>query len=592
MTLERSGLSRLDDQIARLLLEGGFVNASQMQEAVKLAKEQGMVLRQALVSKSFITDETYATFLSMQLRVPLVDLRQVQVDSQAVAMVPEDVARKYNVLPLGIDGDALRVAMDNPQDVEAINTLTTITGRSIKPRLPTQGSVKELLNRYYKSTPKVVEQLQSILGPGVSAQAAQAEGGAAEKHPQAPSPLGVGAGAPMISTEEVSRAPIVKAVDMIIAQAVQERASDIHIEPMEDNVQIRYRIDGALHHAATLPKGVQSALISRIKVTSGMDIAEHRKPQDGRFSGKFGGQDVDFRVASVQAAHGEKVVIRILNKSTVVFSLEQLGFLPDMLRVYQQLLSTPFGMVLVSGPTGSGKTTTLYASLLTLDAALRNICTIEDPIEYNFRGINQTQVNEQAGVTFATGLRGLMRMDPNVILVGEIRDQETARVAIQAALTGHLVLTTIHANDSASAIVRLIDLGVEPFLVNSALAGSVAQRLVRRVCKYCKALVPVAGAEAAAYQMEMQEERAQFYQGRGCNLCSRSGFTGRVGVYEVLVVNDAIRRAVSQNAGADQIRDEAIKSGLVTLRRDGMVKARDGITTPGEIMRSVFSISW
>ena len=484
-----------------------------------------------------------------------------------------------------IEGDSLRVAMDDPQDMEAINALTTVTGFRIRPRLPTMGTVESMLGQYYRSTPRMVEQLESILGgpngPGTQGQpqGASASAVVTEAPPE-----------PLFTPEEVSRAPVVQALDMIIGQAVRDRASDIHVEPTETNVKIRYRIDGVLHNAAELPKGVQSSLTSRVKVLSGMDIAERRRPQDGHFSMNVGGQDVDFRVASMETSHGEKVVMRILNKSTSIFSLSDLGFQPNTLQRFNQLLEAPFGMILVSGPTGSGKTTTLYASLLGMDATSQNIMTIEDPIEYHFQGINQTQVNEQAGITFAGGLRGLLRLDPDVMLVGEIRDQETASVAVQAALTGHLVFTSIHANDSASAITRLVDLGVEPFLVTSAVIGSVAQRLLRQLCSYCK--TPVAGipAEVSAYQMEMNELVTQFYTGRGCNMCSRSGFLGRVGVFEVLSMSDNIRVMIGRSAPASELKAEAERGGMITMRRDGMLKAKDGITTPREVIRNVFTI--
>ena len=471
------GITRTEEQIGRLLVEGGFITQENLDEGIASVQQESTTLRNALVSKGYIAPETYSTFLSIQTRVPLVDLRQVSVSDDAIRLVPEDIARSYNVLPFMIEGDALRVAMDDPQDMDAINTLTTVTGYRIRPRLPNQGSVEELLGQYYRSTPAMVQQLENILGNGGE------PGAGPEAQPvAAPTVVAAPVGQPMLAPEEVARAPVVQALDMIINQAVKDRASDIHIEPSEDHVRIRYRIDGVLHNAASLPKGVQSALVSRVKVLARMDIAERRKPQDGHFALTVGGEDVDFRVASIETAHGEKVVLRILNKSTSIFSMADLGFQPDTLQIYNQLLDSPFGMVLVSGPTGSGKTTSLYASLLRLDATSLNVMTIEDPIEYHFQGINQTQVNEQAGITFASGLRGLMRLDPDVMLVGEIRDQETAQVATQAALTGHLVLTSIHANDAASAVTRMIDLGVEPFLVTSAVIGSVAQRLVRKVC--------------------------------------------------------------------------------------------------------------
>ena len=576
------GLSRIEQQIGQLLVEGGFITQENLEEANESVQKDSTTLRDALISKGYIADETYSTFLSIQTRVPLIDLGQVTVSEDAVSVVPEDVARHYKVLPLMIEGDSLRVAMDDPQDVDAINTLSTVTGLRIRPRLPTNGSVESLLGQYCRSAPQMGEQLESILsGPGA---------GAAQGQPQAAqtqAPTLTAAPESLLIPEEVARAPVVQALDMIINQAVNDRASDIHIEPAEEDVRVRYRIDGVLHSAANLPKGVQSALVSRVKVLARMDIAERRKPQDGHFSLKIGQEDVDFRVASIETSHGEKVVMRILNKSTSVYSLPDLGFQPDTLQAYNQLLESPFGMVLVSGPTGSSKTTSLYASLMLLDSASQNIMTIE----YHFQGINQTQVNEQAGITFATGLRGLLRLDPDIMLVGEIRDQETAGVAAQASLTGHLVLTSIHANDAASAITRLVDLGVEPFLVTSAVIGSVAQRLVRKLCSYCKMPAAVTPAEVTAYQIEMSEMVTQFYTGRGCNMCSRSGYSGRIGVFEVMLMSDSIRVMINRGAPASEIRAEAIRTGMITMRRDGMLKAKDGITTPREIIRNVFTLS-
>ena len=477
--MQRSrGISRTEEQIGGLLVEGGFITSQNLEEAVETVQRDGITLRNALVAKGYIAEETYSTFLSMQTTVPLVDLGQVTVSAEAVELVPEDVARHYKVLPLMIEGDSLRVAMDDPQDVDASNALTTVTQKRIRTRLPTQGSVESLLGQYYRSAPQMNQQLETILG-GPPEQPAQVQpqvipqpGVAAASAAPTPAPP------PTITPEDVGRAPVVQALDMIIGQGVRDRASDVHIEPTEDSVKIRYRIDGVLHSAAMLPKGVHSALVSRVKALARMDIAERRRPQDGHFALNVGGEDVDFHVASMDTSHGEKVVLWILNKSTAVFSLTDLGFQPSAHQTYNQLLASPFGMVLVSGPTGSGKTTSLYTSLLQLDAASQNIMTIEDPIEYHFAGINQTQVNEQAAVTFAGGLRGILRLDPDIILVGEIRDQETAAVAAQAALTGHLVVTSIHANDAASAITRMVDLGVEPFLVTSAIIGSVAQRLL------------------------------------------------------------------------------------------------------------------
>ena len=384
--------------------------------------------------------------------------------------------------------------------------------------------------------------------------------------------------------------PVIQAVDMMLAQAVRERASDIHIEPQEDGVLVRSRIDGVLHEALRLPLGVHSAMMTRVKVMANLNIAERRRPQDGQFSARIGDRDVDFRVATVDGSHGEMAVLRVLDKAMLVMKLAELGLAPAVLRPFENLLGAPFGMIVVSGPTGSGKTTTLYAALQQLDADQRNIMTVEDPIEYNFKGINQIQVNRQAKITFPVGLRAIMRHDPDIILVGEIRDEETATTAVQAAITGHLVLTSIHANDAVSALLRLADMGVEPFLVSSAVIGSLSQRLVRRVCSYCGQPAEISPPEAAAYQAEMGEAKETFLVGRGCNFCARSGFLGRIGAFELLTVDDEIRKMLVQGTPASVLREEAVRGGMVPIRTDAMQKVKDGVTTAGEALRNVFTV--
>jgi len=556
--------------LGQMLVEGAFLKPQELEQAREIARASGKKLTQVLLEKNMVSPQTLATMLSFQLGLPIIDLQQIDVQPEALALIPEDVAREHGVLPIKIEDDTLVVAMEDPTNIEALDTISAISHRRIRPVIPISGGVMEAIRNHYKLTHKIKEEVSQVI---------------AEAPPSAPEAAPEG---PPLEAEAIAQAPIVRAVDMILAQAVKDRASDIHIEPQEDSIRIRYRIDGILHDSVTLPKGVHSALISRIKVMANMNIAERRRPQDGQFSTTIAGRQIDFRVATAETANGEMAVLRVLDKSLAVLRLSEVGMAPAILEHYRRLLDSPFGLILVSGPTGSGKTTTLYASVSELDPTQRNIMTIEDPIEYHFKGVNQIQVNPAAGITFAQGLRAIMRLDPDVILVGEIRDAETANVAVQAALTGHLVLTSIHANDAASAIVRLIDLGVEPFLLTAAVVCSLSQRLVRKVCPYCKSLGPASPAEAMAYQQEMQETRTEFYYGRGCNFCSRSGFLGRIGVFEMLPVSDSIRQLISKRASSGEIKSQAVKEGMVTLRRDGMIKARDGITTPGEVVRNVF----
>jgi general secretion pathway protein E len=365
----------------------------------------------------------------------------------------------------------------------------------------------------------------------------------------------------------------------------------VHIEPQEDRLRIRYRIDGILHDMFSFPLSIHSPLVSRVKILSEMDISEQRRPQDGQFSVKVGGNGIDIRTATMETPYGERVTLRILDKSLALFTLAELGFQSDVLKKYQAMLKSPHGMILAGGPTGSGKTTTLYASINELDRNERNIMTIEDPIEYSFMDINQAQVNAKAGITFASGLRAIMRHDPDVILVGEIRDKDTVNTAIQAALTGHLVLSSIHANDAVGVLFRLMDLDAEPASISTTLIGIVAQRMVRRICTNCRAPYHPTEEELEAFHQEMGDEDVTFYHGMGCNLCANTGYRGRTGIFEFLVMSESIRRMLRSEARTGEIKAQAISEGMLTMKRDGMRKVKDGITTISEVMRSVFSIS-
>ena len=381
--------------------------------------------------------------------------------------------------------------------------------------------------------------------------------------------------------------PIIRAVETIIEGAIAEVASDIHIEPQEEELVIRIRVDGILRQNQILPVGIRQSLVSRIKVMANMDISEHRAPQDGQFTYSFEEHDVDIRVASIDTSHGEMVVMRLLDKSVSFLQLSEIAIRPDILDLYYSVLAAPYGMVLASGPTGSGKTTSLYASLRHFDPNDSKIMTVEDPIEYKIPGISQIQVNRQAGMTFGTGLRGILRLDPDVILVGEVRDSETAEIAVQAALTGHMVLSSIHANDAAGALLRLVDLGVEPFLVNSSVICSIAQRLVRKICVHCKRLVPGPEPEVRLFSRELGEERKEFEYGAGCDACGYTGYSGRVPVFELLMVTDAIRELVMKRAPASEIKLQAISEGMTSMTKDAALKIKDNLTTPSEILRKV-----
>ncbi len=493
------------------------------------------------------------------------NLNKFQVELEALKLIPESIARRYNAIPLAITRDALRVAVVDTDDVLTLEALAAWARMRIEPIMATAKEIQGAIDRNYKGYGEIEKQFS--ITPGTLL---PKEGGA--------------------PGESLAGAPVVRALDLIVDEAIKNRASDIHIEAEADGVRLRYRIDGVLHEIASLPLNAHAPLISRLKILANMNIADHHRPQDGQFSVKVRGKEVDVRVATIPTAYGEMGVLRILDKSFAALSLGELGFSPANLEQYRNMLKSAFGMILISGPTGSGKTTTLYASVNSLDYKGRNIITIEDPVEYHFKDINQIQINPRAGLTFATGLRSIMRHDPDVILVGEIRDPETADIAIQAALTGHLVLASVHANDAVGALFRLLDLGVPSFLVSSALIACVAQRMVRRICPHCGCPSRAPVEAQVAYCKEMGEEKAEFLYGGGCNSCTGTGYLGRVAVFEIMRMSDEVRRLLLNGANAGQIRDQARGEGMVTMWRDGMLKVKSGITTPSEVLRNVFTI--
>ncbi|MFC2016440.1 GspE/PulE family protein, partial [Chloroflexota bacterium] len=521
-----------------------------------------------LLKERLVTPQQLAFFNSLQLRVPFVNLKKEGVRPDAVALIPEPIARKYSVIPIGVIDGTLVVAMEDPRDIEAIEELAALTRKRIEPVLSTSQDIQEMIDLNYRVGGEIEEQLSQIPTRYQRVRVADTR----------------------VSAEAIAQAPVVRAIDLLIKQGVRDRASDIHIEPQEDRLRVRYRIDGILHEVMSLPLSVHPPLLSRLKIMAGLNIAERRRPQDGQITFDMGDREVDLRVATTNTVYGEMVVLRILDKSFALLSLAEIGFLPETLERYMRMVKTPFGMILISGPTGSGKTTTQYATVNQLDAVGRNIITIEDPVEYRFANINQMQVHPTAGLTFATGLRACMRLDPDVILVGEIRDTETAQIATQASLTGHLVLSSVHANDAVSVIFRMVDLGVEPFLFASAVVGIVAQRMARRVCPYCSRPTPVSPDEQLAYEQEMNEKRSEFLVGAGCSFCANTGYLGRSGIFEVMLMNESIRRLVLSGASSDEIRAQAHKEGMLSLWHDGMLKVKDGITTPYEVIRNVYSI--
>jgi len=564
-----SDSSQENSELGKALVKGSFISDSDLKAAEEIAARTDKKLSEVLVEQGLVDSEVLGSVLSLKYGVSVVNLAQLEVQPEAIALVSEEMARKHHILPISVEGDTLTIATNEPQDFRTVNSIAALTRKRIETVIPVGMSLDDAIDANYTLSAQIQQQVSQIAGLNLKMEAEGAE---------------------VSEIDALRQAPIVQAIDMMLTQAVRDRASDIHIEPQEDCLLVRNRIDGVLHDAVRLPLGVHTAILTRIKVMANLNIAERRRPQDGQFSATVANKKVDFRVGTVESGHGEMAVLRVLDKSMLLIKLPDLGMSPLVMQPFEKLLASPFGMILVNGPTGSGKTTTLYAALQRLDAKQRNIMTIEDPIEYSFKGINQIQVNRQAGITFPVGLRAIMRLDPDIILVGEIRDAETASTAVQAAITGHLVLSSIHANDAVSAVIRLIDMGVEPFLVTSAVIGSLSQRLVRRTCPYCHQMAEAPPPEAAAYEAEMGETADKFSVGRGCNFCSRSGFLGRVGVYELLTLSDNLRKMVMKNASAGELKEEAIKEGMISMHRDGMQKVKDGMTTPGEILRNVFTI--
>jgi len=546
-----------------MLLEEKLVTPEQLARALEIQRTRGGSLAEVLVREGYVRSEDLAVVQSVLLNVPFIDLKRHVIQPDAIKLVPEEMARKHTLIPMDIIGDSLMVVMADPSDVRTIEDIRARSGRRVEAALGIPADIRQAIDLNYRSVGEITRQVSQF---------APAEERAT------------------VTSEVIARTPVAQSLELIIAQAVRDRASDVHIEPQAGHLRVRYRVDGILRDAFSLPLSAGAPLVSRIKVLGGMDIAEQRRPQDGQFSIKVGEKDVDIRVATMEAAYGERVTLRILDKSLSIIPLSDLGFTPDALERYRAVLRSPFGMILVSGPTGSGKTTTLYASINTLDRIQRNILTIEDPIEYRFDNISQTQVNPKAGITFAGGLRAAMRHNPDVILVGEIRDKDTVTTAVQAALTGHLVLSSIHANDAVGVIFRLLDLGIERYLVVSTVVGIVAQRMLRRICPYCRTEYKPTAEEKAAYEEEMKEGPGAFFAGAGCHLCNNTGFRGRTGLYEVLIMTERIREMVLSNAAAAEIKAQAVKDGMTTIRHNGMVKAKEGITTLGEVLRTAFTI--
>ena len=553
-------------EFGEVLVDEGLITSDQLEKAAAEQERVGRSLGRVLIDLGLVKEPDLVAVLARQIGLEFVDLNDYQIDPQAASLISEQVAKRYRALPIGFDGERLIVAMSDPANVFALDDIRTITGMEVKPVVATAADIESAVRKYGHFEQSVEEMATEA--------SSQLDDGSKELEE-------MGAA--------IEDAPIVKLVNMLINQAVTDRASDIHIEPAERDVRIRYRIDGVLHEVMRSPKNIQAGLISRLKIMADINIAERRVPQDGRVGLMVGGKAVDLRVATLPTVYGEKIVLRILDKTSVLIKLEDLGFSESSYKSYEQAYRKPYGTILVTGPTGSGKSTTLYATLNIINSADRNIITVEDPVEYRLSGINQMQVNTKAGLTFATSMRSILRADPDVVLIGEIRDRETALIAMEAALTGHLVLSTLHTNDAASAITRLVEMDVEPYLVGSALDCIVAQRLARRLCDHCKESYQPSNEElkAAKFPEEQWGSIEALFRPGGCQRCGKTGFRGRMGLYEVMPMSEQLERMTAERRSVDDMRRVAIEEGMATLRDDGLRKALRGETSLDEIFRVV-----
>ncbi|MGB9731709.1 MULTISPECIES: type IV-A pilus assembly ATPase PilB [Calditerrivibrio] len=564
----------ISTKIGAILLSENLITEEQLAKAIEVQKKEGGRLGSILVKLGFVDEGKIAEFLSQQYGVPYVDLKSKQIDPKILSLIPKDLCRKYMVVPFDRAGNVLSVAIADPSNAYALEDLRFITGYTIKPYVAVESSINAILETE-SSTDLAVS---NIIEESFELDELEIEE-VSEKE------ISVDA-----LRKEVNDTPIVKFVNYILHEAIKRGASDIHVEPYEKDFRIRLRVDGVLYDLVKPPRNIKDAVISRLKILAELDIAEKRLPQDGRIKLKLPNKSVDMRVSTLPVLFGEKVVLRILDKSNLQLDLEKLGFEPSSLERFINGIESPYGMVLVTGPTGSGKSTTLYSALSRLNKVDVNIMTAEDPVEYNIFGINQVQIKDEIGLNFASALRAFLRQDPDIIMVGEIRDYETAEIAIKAALTGHLVLSTLHTNDAPSTINRLLNMGIEPFLVASSTVVILAQRLARKICPKCAEKVKIP-AEALLSVGFRKDELDSFVpmKGKGCDACGGTGYKGRLALYEVMTVSEGIRELILRGANANELKKAAVEEGMITLRRSGLEKIKKGITTLEEVVRVTFA---
>ncbi|MBM3220954.1 MAG: type IV-A pilus assembly ATPase PilB [Candidatus Rokubacteria bacterium] len=564
-------------RLGDLLVAEGLINEEQLAKA--LAEQRGSTekLGTILLKLNFVQEEQLIGFLSRQYGIPSITLSRLDIDPEVLKLVPDAIAKKYEVLPIKKSGSTLTLAMADPTNVFALDDVAFMTNLQVTPVVASQAAIRKAIERNYDAQSDAVTDVMTALSAEV--------GNVEVVEDDTPSKVDV-----FELKESADEAPVVKLVNMVLVDAIRKGASDIHWEPYEKVFRIRFRIDGVLHEMLAPPKRLEPAIISRLKIMSNLDIAERRMPQDGRIKLRYNTREIDFRVSILPTIFGEKAVLRILDKDALNLDLTQLGFDPWSLEKFGHAIKQPYGMVLITGPTGSGKTTTLYSAIHTINSPEHNIMTAEDPVEYNLKGVNQVQVDEGVGRTFAAALRSFLRQDPDVILVGETRDLETAQISIRAALTGHLVFSTLHTNDCPSTVARLVDMGIPPFLIASALQLILAQRLGRKVCKDCKEPYEADEESLVPYgHVPTGLGKTQFYKGKGCQVCNFTGMKGRIALYEVMPVSQELRDAILKAAPTTELREIAQAQGMKTLRQSGLSKVIDGTTTVDEVLRVTMS---
>lgn len=552
-------------RLGEILVNGKYITHEQLSRALILQKKSGKRIGEVLVAEGYVTEDDICNALSSQLEIPYIDLDLCEIDINSVNILSESIAKRYNVIPIKLEQGKLVLAMEDPLNIFALEDVVIYTGREIKPVVAKASTIKRYIDKYY-SRKGAIQAAEEYINEFASAQEIAAIG----------------------KDETLDSAPVVKLINSLFSQAISSRASDIHIEPFEKDIRVRFRIDGMLYDIMKMKTDILPAIVARIKVMGNMDIAERRLPQDGGTSYMYNSQNYNMRISTIPTVYGENIVIRIQDETDHIKSKTELGFSEQDLEKYNNIISSPTGIVLVSGPTGSGKTTTLYTILSELNTGEKKIITVEDPVENTIYGVNQVQVNPKAGLTFNSALRSILRQDPDIIMIGEIRDNETAQIAIRAAITGHLVLATIHTNDSPGAVTRLADMGVERYLINSSLVGVISQRLVRCICPHCK--VGYTPTLEEIKLLKLDSDHIELYRGSGCTYCNNTGYLGRTGIYEILLLDRSIKDMVLAITSADEMREAAIKSGMISLKESCRKKVIAGDTTTDEYLRIIYSI--